>query len=121
VSHKRNVETIIYPLAKGSVRSKKYSPAFSAQESTGNERILSISEPLEGNKPAAVKKEATLHASSKSFRGHLSQPSESHLAPIDLNLAQYDYQTTFKSYQDGPARNIDKRDSDDPLFVTAYV
>lgn len=120
MSHKRNVETI-YPLAKGSVSSKINSAAFSAQESTANERILSISEPLEGNKPAAVKKEATLHASSKSFRGHLAQPSESQLAPIDLHLAQCDYQPTFKSYQDGPARNIDKRDSDDPLFVTAYV
>jgi hypothetical protein len=120
VSHKRNVETI-YPLTKGSVSDKNNSAASSAQESMENDRIPSISVPLESKKPAAVKKEATLHARLKSFRSNPTQTSESHLAPIDLNLARYDYQPTLKNYQDGPAHNIDKRDSDDPFLVTAYV
>lgn len=108
-------------MAKVKSHSKENSAALSAQESAGNERILSTSQSLESKRPAAVKKEATLHASSKSFRSNLTHPSKAHLAPIDRNLARYDIQPTLKNYQDGSAHDIDNRDSDDPHLVAAYV
>ncbi|KAL3771453.1 hypothetical protein ACHAW5_000108 [Stephanodiscus triporus] len=99
-------------VAKVKSHIKKNSAALSAQESAGNER---------SKRPAAVEEEANLHASSKPFRSNLTHPSKAHLAPIDLDLAQYDIQPTFKKYQDGSAYDIDKRDSDDPLLVADYV
>lgn len=112
-SHKRNVDSI-YPLMKGStvVISRNDSAGLMGRLSARSDaRDTSTSKPLNSKKPAA-KKEATPHKSSKSSKS---------LAPIDLNLSDYNPRPTSKYYRDVPARDIDKRDSGDPLLVTVYV
>ena len=71
--------------------------------------VLAISQPCESKSVAIVKK-APLRASSKSIPSKLPKPAEKSLAS-----------RTTSSYQDGPSIDIDKRDSDDPVWATTYV
>jgi cyclin B len=112
-SHKRNVETI-YPLMKGSTieYSESNSAGLMGRPSAKSDHVTSTPKPLFNSKKPAATKEASLHKSSKTSKS---------LAPIDLNLSEYNPRPTSKNYRDAPARDIDKRDSGDPLLVTVYV